>query len=397
LGQMDQAFCYFDRSLELASQTDDKFTRVFALLSAARFCYKLADYETARLHLYRGLALAEESKQKGFQFECHELFANIYKTEGEFEKALVHFEKFHQLNREVFNEQSDRRLKNLLIRHRTEVAQKEILIYQSKNIDLEHQILERHKVETALHKTNAQLTELNASKDKFFSIMAHDLRGPFTPLLSLAELLAESTDELELDQIKEASQAIFSSAKKVHDLLETLLEWSRLQLGRLDYHPVAIKLYTIVEKNLQLFAPGAQEKKITLQNEVPPEVIVWADRYMLDTVVRNLISNALKFTNNGGSIQIQAEGDCATDQPTPNELVEVRVIDTGVGISPEGLNKLFKVEENYHTRGTAQEKGTGLGLIICKEMVERNKGQIWVKSQLGQGTTFKFTVPCGRF
>jgi signal transduction histidine kinase len=394
LGQTEQAFYYFNRSLELAGQTDDKFTRVYALLSAARSCYKLADYETARRHLYQGLALAEASKQKGFQFECHELLASIYKGEGNFEKALAHHEKFHQINREVFNEQSDRRLKNLVIRHRTEVAQKEALVFQLKNIELEHEILEREKVETELHETNAQLTELNASKDRLFSIMAHDLRGPFTPLVSLAELLADSAEELEVNQIKEASQAIFNSARKVHDLLEALLEWSRIQLGRLEYQPVPLKLYEFVEQTIQLFTSVATDKKITLQNEVARDVTVWADRHMLDTIIRNLMSNALKFTHRGGNIKIKAEPNCANDQPTRSNFVEVMVIDTGVGINPADLPKLFSFAENYHTPGTAQEKGTGLGLIICKEMVERNQGQIWVKSQPGKGTTFKFTVPC---
>ncbi len=393
LGQTQQAFNYFDQSLALIDQISDKFTQVYALLNTARAYYKLADHKSARVHAYRGLAIAEESKQKGFQFECHEVLANTFKVEGDFEKALIHFEKFHQLNREVFNEQSDRRLKNLEVRHRTEMAQKEAQVYQLKNVELEREILERKKLEAELQKTNTQLSELNTNKDRLFSIVAHDLRGPFGPLLMLAELLAESTEEMGAAQVKEASQSIYRSAKGVYDLLENLLEWSRIQLGRLEYRPTRLELHEIVEKNIQLFTPTAQEKRITLQNQVARDLTVFADRYMLDAIMRNLTSNSLKFTSDGGIVTIKAKPGYAKGQALPEDFIEVAVIDTGVGISPQTLSRLFKVEESYQTTGTAHEKGTGLGLIICKEMVERNNGQIWVTSQPGKGTTFKFTVP----
>ncbi|MFN8457567.1 MAG: tetratricopeptide repeat-containing sensor histidine kinase [Anaerolineae bacterium] len=391
LGQTEEAFDYFEQSLALVSHIEDKFTQVYVLLNAARAYYKLADYESARHLLYRGLVIAEESKQKGFQFECHEILANLFRVKGNFKKALAHYEKFHQLNREVFNEQSNRKLTNLLVRHRTELAQREAQVYQLKNVELEREILERHKIEAELQKTNAQLSELNTQKDKLFSIVAHDLRSPFAPMLSLAQLLAESAEELEPAQVKQASQSILASAHKVYDLLETLLDWSRIQLGRLEYQPTSLKLYWIFERNIQLFAPTAQEKNIKLQHTVVEDVIVWADKYMLDTVIRNLISNALKFTACGGSVTIKAEQNILDS--AGHNWVEVSVADTGVGMSPQNLAKLFKIGGNYHTYGTAQEKGTGLGLLICKEMVERNKGHLTVSSQVGAGTTFIFTVP----
>ncbi|MFN8458354.1 MAG: tetratricopeptide repeat-containing sensor histidine kinase [Anaerolineae bacterium] len=393
LGQIEHAFDYFEQSLVLVNQVEDKFTQVYVLLNAARAYYKRTDYKATRQLLYRGLVIAEESKQKGFQFECHQMLASLFKAEGNFEKALAHYEKFHELNREVFNEQSDRRLKNLLVRHRTELVQQEAQVYQLKNVELEHEILERHKIEAELQKINAQLTELNANKDRLFSIIAHDLRSPFAPLLSLAQLLAESAEALAPLQIKEVGQSILTSAHKVYDLLETLLDWSRIQQGRLEYRPASLKLDRIVERNIQLFAPTAQAKNITLQPHVAEDILVWADQYMLDTVIRNLLSNALKFTSCGGTVTIKAELNGAHSDSSPGDLVKVSISDTGVGISPLDLPRLFKIEENYHTQGTAQEKGTGLGLLICKEMVERNKGQLTVTSQVGAGTTFTFTVP----
>lgn len=387
LGQTKQAFYYFEQALAQVNQIEDKFIQVYVLLNVARAYYQQGDSELSRALLYQGLAIAEESKQRGFQFEYHELLAQLFKAEGNFEKALAHYEKFHQLNREVFNEQSDRRLKNLLVRHRTELAQQEAQVYQLKNVELEREIMERHQIEAKLHKTNIQLTQLNTHKDKLLSIVAHDLRSPFAPLLSLAQLLVESVDELDPVQIRQVAQSILASAYKVYDLLETLLDWSRIQLGRLEYQPTQLKLYRVVESNVQLFLPTAQEKNITLQHHVAPDIIVWADQYMLDTAIRNLISNALKFTPCGGTVTLKA------DHSSQLDWVEVSVSDTGIGISPQDLAKLFKIEENYHTHGTAQEKGTGLGLIICKEMVERNKGRLAVTSQVGAGTTFTLTVP----
>ena len=195
---------------------------------------------------------------------------------------------------------------------------------------------------------------------------------------------------MEIATVKEASRSICRSANNIYNLLENLLEWSRIQLSYLKHRPIRLNLYEIGEKNIELFTSIAQEKEITLQNDIEPDLMVWADRYMLDTIIRNLMSNALKFTYTGGLVTVKAR-HLSTD--TEPHYVEVAVSDTGVGLSRQNLEKLFKVEEPYQTIGTAHEKGTGLGLIICKELVEKNKGQLSVTSQVGQGTTFKFTVP----
>lgn len=246
------------------------------------------------------------------------------------------------------------------------------------------------QIAIAIH--NARLysleKKLNADKDRFFSVVAHDLRGPFNPLLGLAKLLSQRAEVAPRDEVEELASGIHRSAQNVFALLENLLEWSRLQRGRLEYEPDNLPLWQIVEKNFELLEENAANKNITLRHEVNPSVFVYADQNMLNTVVRNLLSNALKFTPQGGEVSISARPSLKNP-----ELLEVAVADTGVGITPENQEKLFRLDVSHTSRGTAKETGSGLGLIICQEMVEYNKGRIWIESEPGVGTTVKFTVP----
>jgi len=252
-----------------------------------------------------------------------------------------------------------------------------------------------------LAEAKEELTKLNADKDKFFSIVAHDLKGPFQPLLGMAELLPMLADTLSPQDIRDMGGTIYRAAKNVFSLLENLLQWSRMQMGRLEYEPSQIEMEQIVEQTVSLLTHNAQDKGIMLRGDVPENILVYADKNMLDTVIRNLTTNALKFTPRAGGVTIAAreqlltaEGQAINDSLVA-EFVEVSVADTGVGISPEDLAKLFKIEVHHTTLGTAKEQGTGLGLLICKEMVEKNGGRIWVESEVGKGTVFKFTVPIG--
>jgi signal transduction histidine kinase/FixJ family two-component response regulator len=249
--------------------------------------------------------------------------------------------------------------------------------------------LENSRLVEQIQGFNEELKKLNADKDKFFSIVAHDLKGPFMPLLGNAELLLEMFEHLSSEDIKDISRDIHRSAKHVLNLLENLLSWARLQMGRMEYHPDEIDLYTIVEQSVDLLSASAETKQITLHSTVTPGIVVHADEHMIDTVIRNLTNNALKFTPADGQIMIGAKQQSNEEY----DFIEVSVTDTGVGISQEDVDKLFRIDVHHSTTGTAQEGGTGLGLIMCKEMVEMNNGQIWVESVLGQGSTFKFTIP----
>jgi signal transduction histidine kinase len=243
------------------------------------------------------------------------------------------------------------------------------------NTILEQQVKER----------TAELEQANASKDTFFSIIAHDLRTPFTGLLGLTQIFSENIGDFTQDEIKEGLDSLQKTSKTVYALLENLLTWSRLQRGVMEYFPQEIFLNTIAEYNISLIAANAEQKQITLRNLVTKDILVYADQDMIHTVLRNLISNALKFTPPGGSIEVSAT--------QADDLVEVAVSDTGTGIDEEHVAKLFRIDVRYSQEGTAGEQGTGLGLILCKELVEKNGGRIWVESEVGKGTTFRFALP----
>ncbi|GEM_PF-1256395 len=230
-----------------------------------------------------------------------------------------------------------------------------------------------------------ELAKTNADKDRFFSIVAHDLKGPFMPLLGYSELLIESAERLSPSEITAMGTTIQRTAKNVYALLENLLQWARLQMGRMQYQPQTIDLAELARKSVELLSANATAKNITLRNTVPKGLTVFADTNMLDTVIRNLTNNALKFTPRNGEITISA-------RPQEDDFVQIFIADTGVGMTPEVKDKLFRIDQHVTTVGTAKEQGTGLGLIICQEMVVKSGGRIWVESEVGKGTTVKFTV-----
>jgi len=276
----------------------------------------------------------------------------------------------------------------------------EVLARINTHLRILNQAKQLHKQNIQLQQLTDELTSLNLSKDKFFSIVAHDLKGPFLPLLGNAELLSTSAETFDTQAVKSMSGAIHDSAKRVLALLENLLQWSLMQMGRIEYKPVTVQLSTIVTQNVNLLFENARAKQITLRNQVSPEIYIHADKQMIDTVIRNLISNALKFTRESGQVtincrphQIQTTEMNHPDAKLPTEFIEVSVADTGVGMNEASLDKLFQIDVHHTTAGTNAERGTGLGLLICQEMVIINGGKIWAESVLEEGTTFRFTVP----
>jgi signal transduction histidine kinase len=193
------------------------------------------------------------------------------------------------------------------------------------------------------------------------------------------------------------SRDIYSVAKATFQLLENLLTWSQLQRGRIEYKPGPLELNELAETTIALLQKTAQSKQIRLEQTIEEGLNIYADQYMIDTVIRNLTSNALKFTPVGGQVTLSARRNGFSADLEGTQWIEVSVSDTGVGISQKDIDKLFKIEVYHTTEGTAQEKGTGLGLILCQEMVEKNGGRIWVESELGKGAVFKFTVPSSQF
>ncbi|GET25151.1 PAS domain-containing sensor histidine kinase [Prolixibacter sp. NT017] len=246
-------------------------------------------------------------------------------------------------------------------------------------------ITERKNAEAALIESKARLSELNATKDRFFSIIAHDLKSPFNSIFGFSELLVEQLARKDYQGVEKFAAVINHSSKQAMDLLTNLLEWARAQTGKIEFNPEYIELVTLVNNVTELFNDSAQQKSITIFKDLPHNIPVFADRYMVGTILRNLISNGIKFTHPGGKIRIRTEQN-------ENQLT-VSVTDNGVGIEKEAIDKLFRIEYSYSTTGTARESGTGLGLLLCKEFIEVHGGKIWVESEPGNGSTFCFTLP----
>jgi signal transduction histidine kinase len=232
---------------------------------------------------------------------------------------------------------------------------------------------------------NLQLTEAKATQDKLYSIIAHDLRNPLQFLLFTTDVLYGDYHEMDEETRQSYIQKLFKTVGNMSDLLENLLQWSMSQYGKLECRPHPIKLEELVEEAACYLVDSAEKKSIALSWDIPPQTSVHADEDMLKTVIRNLISNALKFTNAGGTVTVTAASEGAQ--------TVITIADTGIGIPSEKLEILFKIGRTESTDGTAKEKGTGLGLILCKELVEKNQGEMRVTSETGKGSRFDILLP----
>lgn len=246
-------------------------------------------------------------------------------------------------------------------------------------------ITERVRNEAEIKLKNDELTNLNATKDKFFSIIAHDLKSPFNSIIGFSSLLSRQVNERDYEGIKKYATIIQESSQQALDLLVNLLEWSRSQTGKMVFTPEDVDVAFLISQSVGILIGAAQQKQIAVHKQMPANLVVRADNAMVNTILRNLISNAIKFTNPGGSIVISAERKA--------EELLISVADNGVGINQVSIDKLFRIEETYSTLGTQKEKGSGLGLLLCKEFVEKHGGRIWVESEVGKGSTFWFTIP----
>ena len=246
-------------------------------------------------------------------------------------------------------------------------------------------ITKRKQAEETLQKSEAELRELNATKDKFFSIIAHDLKSPFQSIMGFSELLVEYVRNKDYDEAEEFAGYVLQSSKRAMELLANLMEWSRSQTGRMDFNPEHFEMEQFLGDLVPLFDNVAGQKSIRIIRELPNHIVTFADKAMISTVFRNLISNAIKFTQPGGGITL-------TIVPDQNGLL-VSVRDTGIGIPEKMIGRLFRIDQSYSTIGTNNEEGTGLGLILCKEFVEKHGGKIWAESEVGQGSVFYFTLP----
>ena len=240
-------------------------------------------------------------------------------------------------------------------------------------------------VQEQLSKTNEEIQLANDNKDKLLSIIAHDLRNPFSVLITFSKLIMDSFDEFTKEDILTYMKSFYDTSKQGFNLLDNLLKWSKSQTGKMEIIPEKLELNDLIEETVTLLNSQALNKQIVLKNSVPQNIWAFADINMVLTVLRNLISNAIKFTNTGGKVTITSEQN--------KNHVKISIIDNGVGIEASDIDKIFRIDIKHSTSGTLGERGTGLGIILCKEFIEKNNGELMVESQPNEGSKFSFTLP----
>lgn len=276
--------------------------------------------------------------------------------------------RFIKLNKELENKVTERTLD-----------------FEKANKKLQKELGERTRAEKALKESEVKLKELNDTKDKFFNIVAHDLKNPFTSLIGSSELLSANIRQLDKKSIYELAMILNDSARSGYAILQNLLDWSRSQTGLLKFNPEKIDLNNLIDENISAIKLLASNKDIYLGHELNERTYIISDSLMINTILRNLLSNAIKFTHRGGKVLINT-------YINQDEAI-ISVKDTGTGISAENIEKLFNLDTIHTTNGTENEQGTGLGIKLSKEFVEKVGGRIWVESIVNQGSTFSFSIP----
>lgn len=253
-------------------------------------------------------------------------------------------------------------------------------------LNLATDVTRRKEDEEEISRKHEELERLNATKDKFFSIIAHDLRSPFNSVLGLTDILMQDLPDMDTDQVKHMVEIIHKAVNNLYRLLQNLLQWAQIQNGTIPYDPRPLHLRKIVNESIDIVRESALMKDIELTTYIPEHIRVVGDSNMLQTVIRNLVSNAVKFTPKGGDVAVSAI-------LTKDNNAQISVKDTGIGMSQAMIQNLFRIDVKTNRMGTDSEPSNGLGLLLCKEFVEKNGGRIWVESEVGIGTSFHFTIP----
>lgn len=419
-GKFDQALEYDINSLKRFEKIGNKGKIAYALGSIGRDYANLKKYKKALDYLDKSMQMADQLGIKDIIRVLYEEYTHIYESMGDYKKALLYHKKFKETSDEILDEDRNKRIAHLEVVYDVDKREKENQLLKKNNhiqkLKLDHQKLEigrqkllrnflalvsvlvviialvtynryriRKKTETVLRASEQKLKKMNAAKDRLFTIIAHDLASPLNSLLLSARHLYNHYQSLDNQDRSEFIQNIFKQTQDMSDLLENLLQWARVQIGKIQQNPGPVDLRLLTSKSLEQIKYMAQKKKIVLAAHITDTTYVWADIHMMQAVIRNLLSNAIKYTHPGGEINISAKD--------AGNYIEIIVSDNGVGMTKDKKERLFKEEIHESSRGTSNEKGTGLGLILCKEFVEKNNGEIRVQSQPDQGSHFSFTLP----
>lgn len=364
-------------------------------------------------YLEKGLKIMEKIDYKFHIQNALQYLAEAHAANKNFEQSYQFQQRYIAIHDSIYTEESNRKIAEMQTLYETEKKDKQIsvqnLAIQNQNLTIQNQrntqyflfamaallmVLAlvlwnryRFKVKTnrILDEKNQELIRLNATKDKLFAIVAHDLKNPLSAFRSITQSLSENVLSISKEEIDYFIKQLNDSASHLFDLLQNLLSWAIAQIGKLPFQPENLTLKNIITENIKLLQVNAHAKQIEIQTEIAEDTAVFADKQMLRAIIRNLLSNAIKFTPENGEIIVSAQ--------QKENLIEIAVEDNGIGIAENDLQKLFKVEADVSKIGDSSEKGTGLGLLLCKELVEKNGGEIAVSSKLGNGSKFYFTLP----
>ncbi|MBE9509462.1 MAG: tetratricopeptide repeat-containing sensor histidine kinase [Bacteroidetes bacterium] len=423
----DEALPFYYRSLKIQEEINETSGIAISKLNLGDVYLKKGELENAGKFLYECLEISKEIGYRDIQADCYELLAKYYKEKENFSEAFKYRQLFSETEDSIFSEQSSKRFAEMQVSFESELKDREIELLKRneelRNLHLmkqknriiylvislllitflvllvlrsfflrkkNFQFIKKKNIELfysskKLKKSEIRLKNTNENMDRFFSIIAHDLINPFHALLTLAEMLNNQNEELKKEEVVKYSQLINTSAKNLYNLLNNLLQWTKAQIGKLDNRPEYLNASDPVNTVTALLYIAASEKKIELISSIDNNHKVYCDENLLLTVLRNLMHNAIKFSKKGGKIEISTV--------VKNDFVEFSIMDNGIGISKINLDNLFNIKHSFSTKGTNNEEGTGLGLILCKEFVEIMGGKIWAESTPETGTTFKFTVP----
>lgn len=412
-GDFSPALSYYREALTIFRKAGNPESEALVLKNLGDLYTEAGNTLKAEKCYMQSLKIADSLNLRPIQLSVFKQISSLYEKTGNYKESLVYHRKYDTLEDSLFTAEKHRQLAEYQTLYQTEKKQKEIeLLSKEKAIrdsDLKRAknyriflmtvsamlvmlavlLFSRYrlkrKTNILLSKKNDELTLLNATKDKFFSIIAHDLKNPLSGFITISRSLNENADNLSTDEIQYFTKELHHTSRQLYELLQNLLQWARSQTGSLKYNPEAKELHTLVEENFSLLQSNAHKKHIKLVNETQPDTMVYADPNMVNTVLRNLISNAINFSNPQGKITIQSRRE--------NENILVAVSDTGIGIEPDDIPKLFRIDIDTSKIGLAGGKGTGLGLILCKELISKNAGEISVSSEAGKGSTFLFTLP----
>jgi signal transduction histidine kinase len=382
-------------------------------LLLAEALFKLRQFDKALTHSLQGLNLSKEIKVKEPQKGYLELLAAIYASQKDFSKAYSYSQQLNVLKDSINNEAKIRQVANMEALYENDKKEKELALVRAEKLTADAQLREEETKATlliaglglvtllllagiffylalkrnkrTLQTKNEELRQLNQTKDRFFAIVGHDLRGPITSFSGINDLLNWYISKNDMEQVKAFGGKITQSVRQLDTLLNNLLNWAMSQTDAVPYKPEPLQLNQLTKECYGYFQHSLEVKQVTLTDETPDDFFVYADKNALASVLRNLVSNAIKFTPPKGSIKIMAK--------LTGDLVWIEVSDTGVGLSEAKLKTIFSLSENKTTSGTSGEKGTGLGLVLCADYVALNKGTIKVESKEGEGTTFSFSIP----